>query len=163
MQTGAAAADAPYLDLGDEHAAQSPDGVRDAERVEVRAHEIPRQAATGADVVVVVVQVRVEANAFAPRPERRDEPQVVEHPERAVDGVNRQRRHPFADSAEHGVRVRVLQARGDFAEDLEALVCELDARGPDGRLESVDPPVDGRTVDRIHISFLFTNHPHLGM
>ena len=154
---GAAAADAPHLDLRLDDAPERPHGVRDAQRVEFGALEIPCQAAADADVVMVVRQVRVEADALPPRPERGDEAQVVEHPERAVDRVDRQRRHPLADRAEHGLGVGVLQARGDLPEDFEALVRELDARGPDGRLEAVEPPVNGESIDRVQVLFLLKN------
>ena len=90
--------------------------------------------------MVVLVEVGVEAHALAARAERGDEPEVVEHPQRPVDGVERHRRHPRLDGPEDRLRIRVLDARRDLAEDLQALVRELDARLPAGRLELLEPP-----------------------
>ena len=137
-----ALADAPDLDVRGDDAAELLHGVGDAKRVELGALEVPRQPAAHADVVVVVLEVGVEAHALAARAQRGDEPEVVEQPQRPVDGVERHRRHPRLDRAEDGLGVRVLQARGDLAEDLEALVRQLDAGVPGGRLELLEPTHD---------------------
>ena len=112
--------------------------------------------------MVVVLEVGVEAHALATRAERGDEPEVVEHPQRPVHGVERHRRHPRLDAAEDGLGVRVLQARRDLAEDLEALVRQLDARLLGGRSEPLESLRDLVALDLAH-GFLVANHSQIGV
>jgi hypothetical protein len=135
-------ADAADLDVRGEDAAESPGGGRDAKGVEVVALEVAGPSAAGADVMMVVSEVGVESDAFAARAECRDEPQLVEHPERPVDGIERHGRHPGLNRAEDGFGVRVLEARRDLAVDLEALVRQLEACPLRGPAKLFDPAVD---------------------
>lgn len=114
-------------------------GIGYAEAVELCALEIPNEAAAHADVVVVVVEVRIEPDAIAPGSERRDEPEIVELPQRSVDGVERHGRHSALDCTENGFHVRVLLSRHQLPEDLEALMGQLDAGLPGDRLDVLEP------------------------
>jgi len=89
--------EAADLDLCGHDAAECLCGGWDAERVEFGALEVPCQAAVDAEVVMMLLEVGVEAHALAALAERGDEPQVVEHPERPVHGVERHRRHSLLD------------------------------------------------------------------
>ncbi len=142
----AALTDAPDFDVGARNAAKPLDGLGDAQGVEGGAFEIARQAAAHADVVVVVPQIGVEPHALAAGPKRRDEPQVIEQPQTPVHCVHRDGRDTTSDLPEDGVRVGMLEARRQLAEDLEALVGELDPGGLDGLLEPRDPAFHLRRV-----------------
>jgi len=115
-------------------------GRGDRERVEFRVFEIFRQPAPQADVMVVVLEVGVEADAFPVRAKGGDQPEAVEEPQRPIHGVDRHRRNPRPDPPEDGFRIGMLRAPGDLAENLEALVRELHARLLAGGLEPLEPP-----------------------
>src|SRR4030043_92487 len=113
---------------------------RDREHVEFRVFEIFRQPAPQADVMVVVLEVGIEANALPAWAEGGDQPEAVEEPQRPIHGVDRHRRNPRPDPPEDGFRIGMLRAPGDLAENLEALVRELHARLLAGGLEPLEPP-----------------------
>jgi hypothetical protein len=140
--SGAPFADTSHLNLGADDGAECPDGSRDADLVEFRAVEVTHQATALANVVVVGLQVGIKAHALPSRGEGDHEAEVVQEPQRAVDGIERHRGHCRSDGLEERLGIRVLQAGGNFAEDLEALVRELDARLAGTRLEGLKPPSD---------------------
>ena len=90
----------------------------------------------------MTLQVRVEAHGSTARTERRDEPQVVEQPERPVDGVQGRGRQPPSNPSEDRLGVGMIEAPGDLTEDLEALVRQLDPCVLDRGLEDLDPTLD---------------------
>jgi hypothetical protein len=92
--------------------------------------------------VVVIVEVRVVADALLARADRLDEPEIVEQPQRPIDRVERHRRHPPLDRPKHRVRVGVSLARRKLSEDLQALVSDLDARFAECLLEAPYPALD---------------------
>jgi hypothetical protein len=57
----------------------------------------------------------------------------------------------------------VLEAGRHLAEDLEALVRELDAGSARRRLEAVEAAVHGEARHLVHESFLFAQDLHLGI
>lgn len=115
------------LDLRVVDRAERPDGSRDSEFVKLGAFKVADQAALFADVVVVAVQVGVEAHSLAARSDRGYKPEVIEKPESAVDGVERHGRHSWFDRPEDGFRIGVFLAGSDLAEDLETLMCQFHA------------------------------------
>ena len=110
-------------------------GIGNAKRAERGAFEVSRQPAAHADVVVVALEIGVEAHALATSAKRGDKPEIVKHPQRPVHGVERHRRHTYLNGTKDGLGIRVLQARRNLAEDLHTLVRQLDARLLGGRLE----------------------------
>ena len=157
-----AVAEPPDLDVRGDDAAKLLHGLGDSQRAKIGALEVPRQPTPHADVVVVALEVRVEAYPFASRAEGSDQPEAIEEPQRPVHGVERHRRHPLLDPTKHGVCIGVLKARSNLAEDLEALVCELDACFLGASLELLDPAPDLNFVD-FQATLLPANNTQVGL
>jgi hypothetical protein len=83
------------------------------------------------------VEAAVEPHAVAPRPPRSHEPEFAEETEGPVHRIERDRRHSRPDTAQHGLCVRMIQAAGHLAEDLDALGCNANAGASQGRTESI--------------------------
>ena len=104
--------------------------------------EIPDKPAAHAHVVVMPIEVGVEAGAVAVRPTRRDQSQVVEEPQGPVDRVERDGRQPGLHRPVQAVSGWVFGAGGDLPEDLEALVRELDASLAEAVMQSLETTLD---------------------
>src|SRR5574341_363866 len=117
--------------------------------VEFRAFEVFRQPTLYAEVVVMVLEVWIEANALPSRTEGGDQPEAVEEPQRPVHGVEGHRRNPRSDAPEDGFRIGMLRAPSDLAENLDALVRELYASLLAGGPKLIKPPPN-RAADGFH-------------
>src|SRR5450756_97584 len=143
-------ADAQDLDMRGDDTPEALHAGRHGKCVEGGAFEVPDQAAADADVVVVWREVGVEAHAVATRTQRADQPEVVEHPQRPVDGVERQCRQSRLNAVQQGLGIRMLEAGCEFAKNLEALVRQLDARLLRGALEPLKPELNLGVLDIAH-------------
>ena len=121
-------------DAGD--LAGRPDGVQ------LLVLHVADEPAARADEVMVPGRVGVVARR--PRRERdpRDQPALRERRERAVHGVQRDRRHPLANGLVHRLHVGVRLVGGDHAQDLEPLMRQTQARVPDALREQRDAALD---------------------
>ena len=120
-------ADSAHLDLRIHDAPEFLHRFGHAEVVQWLALEVADQPAPYADVVVVALEVHVEAESVAARSERGDETEITKHPQRPVDRVERDGRHTTSHGAKNGLRIRVFLRRRELSKDLEALMGQLDA------------------------------------
>jgi hypothetical protein len=86
--------------------------------------------------MVVSVHIGVVSHPGLARPHGRHQPEFREQPQGAINSVQGNSRHFFADVLEDRFDVRVVLGPGRFAEDLEALMGEFDAGEADDVLES---------------------------
>ena len=135
-------ADASDLEVGADDPAEVIHRVRELQRVEFVAFEVPYEAAARTDVVVVLLDVGVETHAVLPRSQRGQQAEIGEQPQRSVDGVERHGRRACLHRSVHGLGARVLEARCDGLKDLEALVGQLDPCLPGSALEPLEAPFD---------------------
>ena len=127
--TLALGADAFKFDLDLINPPQFMDFIRGAQIVKRTTEEIHRSTANDADEVVMgALDIRVEALAAMGPAERVNQTQVHEQPEIAVHGIQRDRRQPFLDALVDRFGVGMVVRRGDFAENLQALLGQFDAR-----------------------------------
>jgi hypothetical protein len=118
------------------------DRLRQLERVERRAVEVPDQPTPPAYEVVVSTEVRIESGAFAGRAKGRDQTEVGEQPQRAVDRIEGDCRDPLANISKESPRIRVSATLREVTEDLHALMRDLDASTSTGLLEVRHLPRD---------------------
>lgn len=102
-------AQAGEFDPEGEHAAEFAGGL-EREFVEFGGPEVADDSAADADVVVMRGRVGVEVDSLAELSVGGDEIEVVEQPEGAVHGIERDRGYAVVNSVEDGLRIRMISA-----------------------------------------------------
>ena len=109
---------------------------------------------------MVTVDVDVESNALALGTERGDETEIPKHPQRAIDGIERDRGHAPLHGTEDRLGRRMLLGSGELAKNLETLMGHFDAGITDDFREVIETLLTTAGVGFLHR--LVTNDSYLG-
>ena len=140
---GAAFAEAGEFNTQRKNAAVCASGGRQLEVVELGGGEIADDSAADADIVMVRLGVGIEVDGLAELAVGGDEVEVVEDPEGAIDGIERDAGQAVADCPVNGFGVGVIEVGCDLAEDLKALVGEFDTGLAGFGFEPFEVALDG--------------------
>lgn len=108
-----------------DHHSELVQALRDRQPVQLGTLEIADEATAQTNEVMMTIEVRVESNAVASRPENAHEPLLVELPNGPVDGIQRHGRHAALHRAKDSLRIGMLFTGREFSKDLQALVRQL--------------------------------------